>query len=561
MSENVNKPEIGFRTQDDINLKVADDASPESSDAQVVPENSASGLKSVTAAPVAETARPESHSHTEALAPSHDEPVLKIHSSSAWGLRRHRLIIAGCMALSVSCIGLSTLDLRHLIHTPAFISDNLKVSRVKDRPELPNGYIYNFQNNEGIPESEGGGGLSSDKLVPIIKTNWEGYKFGFADHRGKVVVPAVYASVRKFQEGLCAVTKGSSAATSPDNPDPQKWGFIDEKGLERIPLTYESVDNFHNGAAAVSENGQWGLIDKNGKTILKPQYRQISELGANFRVLDERERVGIVSPQGEWLLPPLYSQIERLGRPIFQFGWPIISSNAYYSDSGMQNSYWIIREWGRDSYGVVDSNGKILIPMKYDAISSYNDGVAAVKVDGKIGFVNGKGEWVIKPQFEAATSYADIIGVQTKVGSDDWSFIDRTGKAISALTSAHLVSDPDGKWLKHDRAVFSQEGKFGYLDSKGNIAIKPQFVFALPFEGKYAPVWNGSSWRFVDKNGNFAPGIFQYLSLFSHGFWSASIQGPFFSLIEGPRIKDINQSIKGMTGHHHTLRINRGRRW
>ncbi|MBA3855298.1 MAG: hypothetical protein C0507_00165 [Cyanobacteria bacterium PR.3.49] len=580
MSENVNKPEVGFRTQDELKLKVSDDSTPAGEEvrADAIDVDSGSALSSEQShtseslaqnslnspslrnkAP-SETSSAERLSESDLLTYAHSENNLQIHNSSTWGLRRHRLIMAACLTISISCLGLSTLDLRHLISTPAFVNDKLKVINViKQRAELPLGYIYNSSTNDyGLLETNDGEiEFVSHKYTPVIKTNWDGNKFGFADSAGKIVIPAEYAQAKNFKDGLAAVSLGQAASMEPERVDTQKWGFIDEKGKQRIPFKYEAVGEFHNGAAVVSENGLWGLIDKGGEVVLKPQYRQISQLGPNYKVIDERDRVGIVSPKGDWILAPKYSRIESLGRSIFQFGWPIVNPNAYDSESDGQSS-WSIREWGRDCFGVIDSSGQILIPMKYDEIVSYANGVAAVKVDGKIGFVNGKNEWLIKPQFEQASPYGDIIAVQEKAGVDVWTFVDKTGKPLSELTSKTIISDTYGNWLKHDRAVFSQNKKFGYLDSKGNIVIKPQFDFALPFEGNFAPIWNGSSWRFIDKSGNLMPGIFQYMSFFSNGGWQVSVQGPFFSFIEGPKIKDLNETIKSMLDQNLARRRHRG---
>ena len=52
--------------------------------------------------------------------------------------------------------------------------------------------------------------------------------------------------------------------------------------------------------------------------------------------------------------------------------------------------------------GLKDENGKIVAPANYSSIDEFNNGMAAVKVGSKYGYINRKGVLVIQPQYDSA---------------------------------------------------------------------------------------------------------------------------------------------------------------
>jgi hypothetical protein len=47
------------------------------------------------------------------------------------------------------------------------------------------------------------------------------------------------------------------------------------------------------------------------------------------------------------------------------------------------------------------------------------------------------------------------------------------------------------------------DGRWGFIDKDGSMAIRPQFENARPFSPDLAPVQVGSAWGYVDRNGKF----------------------------------------------------------
>ena len=85
------------------------------------------------------------------------------------------------------------------------------------------------------------------------------------------------------------------------------------------------------------------------------------------------------------------------------------------------------------------------------------DGYAAVKVDGKWGFVDKTGKMVIEPQFADAHSFANGY------------------------------------------AAIKKNGKWGFIDENGEIVIRAQFEDARDFNDKgNVFVKDGTQWRLLE---------------------------------------------------------------
>ena len=75
----------------------------------------------------------------------------------------------------------------------------------------------------------------------------------------------------------------------------------------------------------------------------------------------------------------------------------------YYAD-GMARVERYDSKIGDNKYGFVDGSNVLVIPPKFDYASWFNEGLAAVVLNGKYGFINQTGAWVIPPQYDDAES-------------------------------------------------------------------------------------------------------------------------------------------------------------
>ena len=127
----------------------------------------------------------------------------------------------------------------------------------------------------------------------------------------------------------------------------------------------------------------------------------------------------------------------------------------------------------KGKWGFIDKTGKEIIPLKYEDVGKFKEGLAAVKLTGKWGFIDKSGAQIIPLQFEevkyfyngmsgaklnnlwgiidksgneivpfkyVAVSYFDKNEyVQVKINNDTWKFLDMNGKLYD--TNSKIVEN------------------------------------------------------------------------------------------------------------------------
>src|ERR1700722_8691811 len=79
-------------------------------------------------------------------------------------------------------------------------------------------------------------------------------------------------------------------------------------------------------------------------------------------------------------------------------------------------------------YGLVNQSGKLFVPVQYDNIDVYTEGMAMVQKDNMSGFVNQSGQLVVPMQYEEAYNYFEGIACVRKDGK--YGFIDKKGELV-----------------------------------------------------------------------------------------------------------------------------------
>jgi len=216
-------------------------------------------------------------------------------------------------------------------------------------------------------------------------------KFGFIDTKGKMVINPQFERASPFSEGLAAVTIQG------------KTGFIDPTGKIVIPAEFNWADSFNDGVALGAIGNKFGLIDKTGKLTEIIVNGTMTDATGNFSEGLAKVSVsgydGFVDKTGKLAIHP---QFKYAGA--FSEGLSSVSN-------GEKNGY-------------IDKTGKVVIPLKFNGAGAFSEGVARVaEVEGKMGFIDKFGYYLIKPQF--ARVYYDFSEGLTPVffGFGKWGYI------------------------------------------------------------------------------------------------------------------------------------------
>ena len=85
-------------------------------------------------------------------------------------------------------------------------------------------------------------------------------------------------------------------------------------------------------------------------------------------------------------------------------------------------------------WGYVDTNGDMIIDFTYEDATSFSNGLAAVKIDGLWGYIDSCNVVVIEPSYRAAGSFSES-GIAPVMAGDKWRYIkliwrDEIGKVL-----------------------------------------------------------------------------------------------------------------------------------
>jgi hypothetical protein len=118
-------------------------------------------------------------------------------------------------------------------------------------------------------------------------------------------------------------------------------------------------------------------------------------------------------------------------------------------------------------YGYINPKGEYVINPQFEWADFFSEGLAPVRIDGKHGFIDKKGQIAINPQFEWVDFFSEGLA-PVKIG-DKWGFIDKKGKIV--INPLFEWADPFSEGL----ASVMIGDKWGFIDKKGKIVINPLF--------------------------------------------------------------------------------------
>ncbi len=130
-----------------------------------------------------------------------------------------------------------------------------------------------------------------------------------------------------------------------------------------------------------------------------------------------------------------------------------------------------------DRFGFIDTSGTFVIPPSYAAAGPFSEGLAPVRPDSLWGFVDRSGTMVIRPQYAMAAR---------NLARPDTAHPDGTEPHAEPLLFAAPTAPPS--YFSDRYARFRQNGHWGYLDRRGDVALAPQFDSASDFRNGLARV-------------------------------------------------------------------------
>ena len=168
--------------------------------------------------------------------------------------------------------------------------------------------------------------------------------------------------------------------------------------------------------------------------------------------------------------------------------------------------------------GFIDKSGKEVVPIKYDNIGGFHEGLAFVELNGKFGFVDKSGTEVVPLKYDGVCNFHEgfsKVGLNGRCGC-----IDMSGNEVVPLKY-------DDVWGFHEGlAAVKLKGKFGFVDKSGTEVVPLKYDSAGSFSEGLAAVELKDKWGFIDMSGNeVVPLKYYTVQVSGEGFTTVRLKG------------------------------------
>ncbi|SDT61588.1 WG containing repeat-containing protein [Mucilaginibacter mallensis] len=221
-------------------------------------------------------------------------------------------------------------------------------------------------------------------------------KYGLMNKSGKELIKPIYSNIQSFNnngETIVAINDGSGVT----------YGLIDSLGNEPIKPIYKRIAFIDKSLVAVYAedfpNPKLGLSNIDGKVLTPLVYTGISffknDLAIVYISIDHHQLMGFINKTGKQVIKPVYQDIEYING---HNGYYKVKLNGKYGIMTIKLDYSvkpIYDEMGEivlnklcvkkdGKYGLIDYDGNILLPIKYDYdFSSHDNGLIQTWLNGK----------------------------------------------------------------------------------------------------------------------------------------------------------------------------------
>lgn len=250
--------------------------------------------------------------------------------------------------------------------------------------------------------------------------------------------------------------------------------------LDAIPYTEEDEE-------------RWGLVNMNGEIIVEREWRSQPSIG-----IDGVVRVENSDNYIEYYL--ISSAPKQIG-------------NEYVDGTLFSDGIAAVVE-ENSSISFINKAGELLFDLIEDSDGTpiekagvFSDGlVSFMNKEGKWGYVDRNGNFVVEAVYDGATPYSDGLGLVSEWNEGklrhEYIFIDKNGNETLELSREFFEVYPFSDGMAAFTDVSSKD-EWGFLNLSGEEVIKPHkdFEQVRHFRSGIAPFFDGDDWGLINKKG------------------------------------------------------------
>lgn len=358
-----------------------------------------------------------------------------------------------------------------------------------------------------------------DELIRVC----DGKKWGFMNKKGTIVIPIEYDDAIEFYEGKALVMKGDSSICLDKNGLPTtgcitryaQWevkeggsytqyikgrrivsrsqlkGVVDDSGKLVIPIIYSHIRGMESNTSEyrwsklyyiAAIGNRWGVLDKDGKVMIPFIYDDVvgCKGGMEYYTVNQNNRYGLLDNQFQTVLPCTYEGIDYVtckGHYWFleKGKWGLMNQEQqvivepqYDGHSWMKNGKIQVQK--NKKFGMIDSTGKIVIPVNYESLGDqFHHGLLVACQQKKWGYLDSLHQRVIPFEYDDIRNfYKSITGVKK---GKKYYFINLKNERVSD----QLYDFIDHDWNYNGMIKVMNNGKVGLVNDQGTTMVPCEY--------------------------------------------------------------------------------------
>lgn len=265
----------------------------------------------------------------------------------------------------------------------------------------------------------------------------------------------------------------------PDNKNAGEW-FAKLKGsYTELYCRYDEMGEIVNDSMVVKRDGLYGIIDDKGQEIIETKYEEIHPFSEDGFALARKE-------DGTYMYIDRDGQTRKVPDTIYKELGIISSERAAASKDG--------------KYGYLDEDMEPVGKFTWNELTGIKGSTGAGKKDGKWVLVNKKGE------AKGDQKYHDVIKDENGFCSNQKCIFVKDKKGYHLISSKEKrigkLNFDDAKAFTEDGyAAVCRDGKWGFVDSDGELVIDYTYEDAESFRNGLAAVYADGLWGYIDTDG------------------------------------------------------------
>ena len=261
-----------------------------------------------------------------------------------------------------------------------------------------------------------------------------------------------------------------------------------KKEIFVIEPKFDAAEFYGKNLSMVKENNQYGIINHEGDELTSMDFDTTINFSQEIILAKKKNKFSLVRK-------------ESLTEELFGFAASSTTKDREYDQVivSYADDFAIVKL--ADKYGYIDYRGDEVIKLTYDAATIFENGAASVKKEGKWGVIEKDENILIPFKYAYLSRFSNGYSVGQNV-EGKWGIINKNDSTLFKFEYDFLTPMND-----EGISIAKKNGKYGLLNQRGKVIVPFEYDFDENYSGLpqvcegYVWLKHAGKWGTVDYTG------------------------------------------------------------